>query len=210
MGRVDWSELTRADAIELAVYGTLALYVALALPRLFRGNLARAFGAVVFWLAAFFAAIAGYSYRFELGRVAERVMAVLVPGTAIDTAPGEVTVIRRPDGQFVVNASVGAVRVPFVVDTGASAVVLRAEDALKLKIPLGRLVYDVEVATANGRTLAASIELPSLSVGALTQRGVKALVARPGALHENLLGMSYLGELASFTVADDKLTLRGR
>lgn len=207
---MDWSELTRGDWIELSIYGSLALYVALTLPRLFRGNLGAAFGALLFWVAALFVAVAGYSYRFELGRVAARVMAVLVPGTAVETGVDEVTVIRRPDGQFVVNASVGTVRMPFVVDTGASAVVLRAEDAIKLKIPLGRLVYDVEVATANGRTLAASVELPRLSIGSLVQTDVKALVARPGALHENLLGMSFLSELASFTVADDKLILRGR
>ncbi len=207
---MDWSELTRSEWVDLVFYGALALYVASALPRLFRGSLWTAFAALLFWVAAFGAAVTAYAYRDTLGQVSERVLAVLFPGTTMQTAPNEVTVFRRPDGQFVVNATVGAVRIPFVLDTGASTVVLRAEDAMKLKIPLNRLRFDVEVATANGRTMTAETELPMLSVGDLTQTAVKVLVARQGALHENLLGMSFLNELASFTIAKDKLILRGR
>ena len=207
---VDWSELDPQDWIRILAYGAIATSVAFALPGLFRGRLSAGFAALVFWGTALFVALAGYSYRFELGGVAERVMAVLVPGTVVDSGPREVTVFRRSDGQFTVNAGVGSARVAFTLDTGASSVVLRWEDAARLKIPVKRLAYDVEVATANGRSLAAAVELPSLSIGPLVQRNVKALVARPGALHENLLGMSYLNKLESFTVANDKLVLRGR
>ncbi|MBH0619185.1 TIGR02281 family clan AA aspartic protease [Salmonella enterica] len=137
-------------------------------------------------------------------------MAVLVPGTVVESGPREVTVFRRPDGGFTLDATVGRTRVPFTLDTGASSVVLRAEDAVRLKIPVRSLDYDVEVMTANGRGLAAEVVLPSLTIGPLTQVGVKALVEKPGALHENLLGMSYLNKLESFTVSNDKLVLRGR
>jgi aspartyl protease family protein len=44
----------------------------------------------------------------------------------------------------------------------------------------------------------------------VVEHDVPVLVARPGSLHENLLGMSFLGRLASFSVSDDKLTLKGR
>ena len=43
---------------------------------------------------------------------------------------------------------------------------LRWEDALRLKIPVRQLDYDVEVMTANGRGLAAEVTLPSLTIGA--------------------------------------------
>ena len=208
--RVDWSELTPSDWMALLVYGTLATSVALALPGLFRGRISTGLAALAFWSVTLFAVLAGYAYRFELGTVAERVMAVLIPGTVVETGDKEVTVFRQADGQFVVNASIGVAHVSLVLDTGASSVVVRAEDAMKLKVPMKRLVYDVEVATANGRTLAAETELPSLPIGTLVQTHVKALVARPGALHENLLGMSYLNELSSFTISRDKLILRGR
>ena len=64
--------------------------------------------------------------------------------------------------------------------------------------------------TATGRGLAAEVLLPSLTIGPLTQTNVRALVEKAGALHENLLGMSYLNKLESFTVSNDKLVMRGR
>jgi aspartyl protease family protein len=39
---------------------------------------------------------------------------------------------------------------------------------------------------------------------------VPALVSRPGALRENLLGMTFLDRLASFEVRGDRLILRER
>jgi aspartyl protease family protein len=207
---VDWSELNRADWADLIFYGVLAIYFATMIPKLFRGNFKGAVGALLFWITILFVVLAGYAYRYELRGVADRVLAMLVPGTPVETGYKEVTVIRRADGQFVVNGSVAGRRIPFVLDTGASAVVLRAEDAVKAKIPIDNLIFDVEVSTANGRAMAAEADIPRLSIGSITQRDVKALVARPGTLHENLLGMTFLSGLASFTVADDKLVLRGK
>jgi aspartyl protease family protein len=44
----------------------------------------------------------------------------------------------------------------------------------------------------------------------VTERNVDALVAKPGALRENLLGMSFLERLASYEVREDRLILRQR
>lgn len=207
---MDWEELTRSDWADLVLYGVLGTCLAMMVARLFRGNFTAAVAALAFWMAVLFVAMAGYAYRYELRAVADRVMAMLVPGTAIETAFKEVTVIRRADGQFVVNGAVSDRRMAFVLDTGASTVVLRAEDAAKARIALDRLVFDVQVATANGMARAAETILPRVSIGSITEHDVKALVARPGTLHENLLGMTFLNGLASYTVSNDKLVMRGR
>ncbi len=204
------SDLTDADLFSLLFYGAVALWLALAIPRLFRGRVLAGFLALGFWVGAFCVAVTGYAYRYELNRVAERVVATLVPGTPIDTGAREVTVVRDGSGQFTVRGSVGAARLQFIFDTGASAVVLRAEDAARVGIRTRALTYDVDVSTANGHALTAETALPVLSIGAVTVRDVPVLVARPGALRENLLGMSFLNQLASFSVSDDRLVLRGR
>ena len=207
---MDWSELSPSDWTKIIVYGAFATVFATAVPGMFRGRMVAGVVGLALWAALLFVALAGYAYRFELGTVAERIMAVLVPGTVVESGPKEVTVFRRPDGGFTLDSTVGKTRLAFTLDTGASSVVLRWEDALRLKIPVQRLDYDVEVMTANGRGLAADVTLPSLTIGPLTQRDVRALVEKPGALHENLLGMSFLNKLESFTVSNDKLVLRGR
>jgi aspartyl protease family protein len=66
-----------------------------------------------------------------------------------------------------------------------------------------------EVDTANGRARAAPVTLDRLSVGGITERAVPALIAQPGQLRTNLLGMSFLNRLQSWEVRGDKLILRG-
>jgi len=95
-----------------------------------------------------------------------------------------------------------------LVDTGASTVVLKPADAQKLGIDPERLRYSVPVQTANGTTYAAHVRLRNLTLGPINLTDVDALVAKPGALKENLLGMSFLSRLRSYEFSGDYLTLR--
>ena len=96
-----------------------------------------------------------------------------------------------------------------VLDTGATSVVLTQEAAKAAGLPLDMLSYSVNVDTANGRTRAAPVTLDRIAVGGLIQRAVPALVAPPGHLKSNLLGMTFLNRLASWDVRGDKLRLHG-
>ena len=117
---------------------------------------------------------------------------------------------RRADGSFVVPARVNDRELRFIFDTGATTVVLTAESAGAIGFDPSSLVYVVPVFTANGRNLAAPVTLDRLSVGPITERRVRALVARPGVLRENLLGMTFLERLPSYEVRGNRLILRGR
>jgi aspartyl protease family protein len=99
--------------------------------------------------------------------------------------------------------------VRLIVDTGASTVVLRPEDARNAGIKLSELVYTVPVETANGRAFAAPIRLEKISIGYLTVHKVDALVTRPGALQRSLLGMSFLSRLRSYEFTGNQLVLKG-
>ena len=76
-------------------------------------------------------------------------------------------------------------------------------------LPLELLSYTVQVDTANGRARAASVTLDRLTVGGIVERSVPALVAQPGQLKSNLLGMSFLNRLQSWEVRGDRLVMRG-
>jgi aspartyl protease family protein len=65
------------------------------------------------------------------------------------------------------------------------------------------------VHTANGTTYAAPVRLRSIAIGPLVLENVEALVAKPGTVNENLLGMSFLTRLRSYEFSKDYLTLRG-
>src|SRR5262249_42588461 len=143
----------------------------------------------------------GYSYRYELVEFADQVIGELMPGAVVEGKGGEVIVTRRIDGNFLLRMNANGVTLPFIFDTGASAVVIRAEDAARIGIAMGNLTFSVPIATANGRALAAETEIARLAVGSIVLVHVPALVTKTGALRENLLGMGFLDKLASFSVS---------
>lgn len=162
------------------------------------------------WLAIGLACVVGYAYRDEVRGVSARVMGELSPGSAVTGPGGRITISRRAGGDFRVDAQVNGRAQSFAFDTGASAVVLTAENAEALGLRPAEADYSVRVSTANGTALAAPMLIDTLSIGPITERGVPALIARPGVLRENLLGQSFLSRLPGYEVRGDRLILQGR
>jgi aspartyl protease family protein len=123
------------------------------------------------------------------------------------SAPASVR-IRKMDDGFVAHAEVNGQSFDMLVDSGAATVVLRQSDAEKAGIDIRHLTFDTPLKTANGASYLAAVRLKSVRVGQVTMDDVEALVAKPGTLNENLLGMSFLRRLASYQVAGDFITLR--
>jgi aspartyl protease family protein len=170
----------------------------------------RALGGALAWAALMVALTGLYAYRFEFTDLADRVIAELNPGEAQIGQGGEVIVTQRLGGEFVIPAKVNNVPASFLFDTGASTVVIRAQDARKMGLETAGLDYDVRVTTANGAAMAAETRLDEVAVGPIVLRNVRALIARPGALGENLLGMSFLERLRSYSVERGRLVLKAR
>jgi aspartyl protease family protein len=180
----------------------------------YRGRLGQAVRDLVAWTAMALVLVAGYSYREEILTLGHRVIGELLPPGAVlrseSQVEGEpsVRIRKRSDGHFIVRMQVNEVSLSMLVDTGASTVVLKPADAQRLGIDPERLRYSVPVQTANGTTYAAHVRLRTLTLGPIHLTDVDALVARPGALKENLLGMSFLSRLRSYEFSGDYLTLR--
>ncbi len=194
----------------LVALGALVLMISSWVVQEFRGHWLRGFQAILFWALLTLGLAGLYSYRGELHDVASRLMGDLAPGEPVVGSGGEVSITRRVNGTFVIAGRANDRDVRFIFDTGASTVVLTAEGALALGFAPASLSYVVPVSTANGLTMAAPVTLDTLTVGSITERRVRALVARPGVLRENLLGMTFLERLASYEVRGNRLILRGR
>jgi aspartyl protease family protein len=173
-------------------------------------DIARLATAAMTWAALLIALTGVYAYRFEASDIVERITGEFFPSEPQVGRGGEVIVNRRLSGEFAIAGRVNGARVTFLFDTGASAVVLTADDARRAGVEASRLVFDVPVATANGAAMAAETRLDQIAVGPIVMRNVPALVARRGALDESLLGMSFLERLKSYTVERDRLVLSAR
>ena len=200
--------LTTGGFASLSYRLILLVFLGSAVIVMFRGRLTQAVKAALLWIAIGLALLVGYTYRFELREVVDRVMAEVVPGHVI--AHGRsVEVARAFNGDFDITARINGVRVAMVLDTGASSVVLTRDDAKAAGLPLEVLSYTAIIETANGRTRAAPVRLDRVAVGDLVERSVEALVAQPGQLKTSLLGMSFLNRLQSWEVRGDRLLLHG-
>ena len=117
------------------------------------------------------------------------------------------SISKAADGHYWAEADVGGHEVRFLVDTGASAVALTADDARRLGIEPGGLDYRYRVSTANGEAHAARVNLASIAVAGARVDNVEAFVIDHG-LETSLLGMTYLGRLSAFEATPQALILR--
>jgi aspartyl protease family protein len=200
--------LSTSDFGSLAYKIALLVFLAAAVSTMFRERFVNAVMAALLWVVVGLFLVIGYTYRFELKDVADRVVAEVVPGHVISHGR-TVEVARTGDGDFDISAHINGSRVPMVLDTGASSVVLTHDDAKAAGLPLDLLNYTVSIDTANGRTRAAPVTLDRVAVGGLEERSVDALVVQPGQLRQSLLGMSFLNRLQSWQVSGDRLILKG-
>jgi aspartyl protease family protein len=149
-----------------------------------------------------------YASREELITTLDKTIGNISMGRTVATPGGDVVAARRLDGSFMVAGKVNGREARFVFDTGASTVVLRGEQATALGFNPENLNFSIPVSTANGTAMAASVIIETMSVGPISERNVRALIARPGVLHANLLGMTFLERLRSYEVRGNRLILR--
>lgn len=110
-------------------------------------------------------------------------------------------------GHVETHAGIDGRDMPVLVDTGASAVILRESDARRAGYSFQNADFTVPVNTANGQTHFAAITLREVELGSIRVRNVQALVGRDDELGTNLLGMSFLGRLDSFRFEGRELIL---
>lgn len=193
-----------ADFVRLGAILLLVASGILASPRFKLGRAARD---IAIWTAIIAGLVAVYGFRSELGMIGNRIMGELEPHRAIETQGGELTVRRSPDGHFYVMAEANGQPLRFMVDTGASDVVLSPQDAQRLGFDLTALNFNRMYHTANGTVFGASVQLDRLAVGPVRFRGLTVSV-NGAEMSESLLGLAFLDRLAGYEVCGDTLILR--
>jgi aspartyl protease family protein len=135
------------------------------------------------WALIFLGAIAVAGLWGDVRRAAQP-QAALITGDGIEVPVAD-------DGHFYLNAEVNGSNVLFVVDTGASDIVLSERDARRVGFDPDTLNYFGTAMTANGQVATAPVRLETLKLGERIDEQVPAVV-NSGELDTSLLGMSYL------------------
>lgn len=111
---------------------------------------------------------------------------------------------RERDGLFYVRANVNGRPVRFLIDTGASVVVLSKADARAVGALPSAARYGARMATAGGDRPMAWTRLRSVTVAGHEVRGVTAAVVSGGP-QVSLLGQNLLAKLGAVRIEGDKM-----
>jgi len=201
-------------AVASALAGCLLLY-------LYARGSGRSFGWALRSLAAWVGAgVFVALFLAQRGEIAQW-MATQIPVDSIHvlvvSAPPKPAALPQPDfesvrfladkdGHFRVDAMVNGVPIRFLVDTGASIVVLNQADARHIGLDVDGLAYTASAETANGRVEAAPIVIPEILIGPIRLTDVVGAVDRQTTM-TSLLGMSFLSRLQGYEVSSGELTL---
>ncbi|TPW31287.1 retropepsin-like aspartic protease family protein [Pararhizobium mangrovi] len=164
------------------------------------------------WAVALLALSTAYLYRYDLQSVGARLTAGLIPGMPITrtslNGAAEVVLHTTENGHFETTADVDGHWLHFLIDTGASRIMLSYSDARRIGIDTRSLDFSQAIQTANGKAKAAPITIGTISLGPIRRHDIDASVSAPGTLTQSLLGMNFLGTLTSIRMNRDVLVLR--
>lgn len=157
------------------------------------------------WLLIFGAVLVGYSYRYELNAVVQRVAGDLL-GERGQTVGDTLRIPMAPDGHFWVRARINGKEFRFLIDSGATttAVSTRAAAAAELELDKG---LPVILNTANGMVEAKRARIHRLAMGPILSKDMAAVVS-PAFGDTNVLGMNFLSSLESWRVEGRTLILQ--
>ncbi|MFN4131295.1 MAG: TIGR02281 family clan AA aspartic protease [Paracoccaceae bacterium] len=164
----------------------------------FRGRMGQALRTAAAWGLIVIGLMAGYGLWQDL-------RTDILPQQALIEG-GDIRLPRAADGHYYLTLTINGTPVPFMVDTGASQVVLSLSDAQRLGIDPSRLAFIGEARTANGIVRTARVTLNDVALGPHRDNRLSAVVNQ-GDLDTSLLGMSYLGRYR-IEIAGGEMILR--
>ena len=159
------------------------------------------------WGVIFAALILIYSYRDQFSGLRDRFVAELLPAQGEQTGPASIAFPLEADGHYHVYGQVDGTAVRFLVDSGASDIVLSPSDARMLGMQPEYLNYTMVAETANGQVRGAPVRIQTLKVGPIVMHDVPATV-NEAEMPASLLGMEFLRRLKSWGVQNGRLTFQ--
>jgi aspartyl protease family protein len=165
----------------------------------------------ILWLAAMMAsgtAVLAVPDHPEPARAVTASVAIAraVPDATISLGSKRIVLDRAPDGLFYIHGRVNETRVRFLVDTGATTLILSAPDAARAGLHTDDDAVGGALQTASGRAAMSWARVDTLDVGGTSFAAMPAAVPASG-LKVSLLGQSVLSKLGPITLDGDQMVI---
>jgi aspartyl protease family protein len=194
MGGPDYARLTYLGILIVVIVGSVLMTR--------RGELGKMAKQAGVWLFIFAAMIAAIGMWQDIRKTQP-------PGATLGTGLVEgdkIIIPKQADGHYYLSLEVNGHTLVFLVDTGASQIVLSQQDAKKLGFKDAELNYWMQAQTANGTVHMAPVQLDTITIGAVSAQNIQAVV-NGGELRQSLLGMSYLNLFSNIEIKRDQMIL---
>jgi aspartyl protease family protein len=163
-----------------------------------RSNMGKMAQQAAIWALIFVGVVGAYGLWEDISRDVNPRQALVDGGT--------IAVPRGFDGHYHLTLDINGTPISFVVDTGASQVVLSQRDAARIGLDPAGLEYSRSANTANGMVRTAPVVLEQVALEGITDRNIAAVV-NGGEMDTSLLGMTYLGLYNRIEITNGELVL---
>ncbi|MGR3839589.1 MAG: retropepsin-like aspartic protease family protein [Cognatishimia sp.] len=191
--------MSQFDIMNLVYLVALLVLAAFSLSPMFRANFWKTIQQFMIWALIFVGVVVVVGSW-------DNIRSAALPPQVSYSEDGTIEIPKSYDGHFYVTALVNGAKIDFVVDTGASDLVLSQKDAITAGLDVENLDFYGRAMTANGEVRTAPVRLDSVALGAFDDKNVRARV-NGGDLDISLLGMSYLNRYPTITMTRNQLTL---
>jgi aspartyl protease family protein len=166
----------------------------------------KVFAQLSIWLVITFILIAIYSFRFEFLNLKQRVAGELFPSKISRIGERKLAIKAANDGHFYINILVNGKKIRFMVDTGASDIVLNYSDAQKLGINFKEISSFRRYQTANGFVVNGMINIEEMQLENIKFNNIQVAVSSKD-IGNSLLGMSFLSQFEKYEFYQNNLVL---
>ena len=164
-----------------------------------RDGIGKVLQQAMIWGFLFLGVIAGYGLWNDVQRQT-------MNDQMLQLGDGQISVPRQSDGHYYLTLALNDERIRFVVDTGATDMVLTRADALRVGLELDALHFIGTANTANGTVRTAPVRINTVQLGDITDTNVRASV-NGGEMDGSLLGMGYLEKWGRIEISGGELRL---
>jgi len=161
---------------------------------------------LIIWIGIALVAIIIYALRFNVSDIKDQVTTDLFPSRAINKENRQLAISIAQDNHFYIILKINNKEVKFMIDTGASEVIIDKNLAREIGVDLQNLYYDKIFNTANGQVYGASINFEEVDISGVKFRNISASITESD-LPVPLLGMSFLKKFKKYEFYQDKLIL---
>jgi aspartyl protease family protein len=161
---------------------------------------------IIIWLLIILISLLLYSFRYELYKIKDRLITELFPSKIIKIDDQKIAITSSNDGHFYIDIMINRQLIRFMVDTGASDIVLSLLDAKKVGIDVNNLSSFRQYQTANGLITNGLAEVQEIDLVGIKFYNVSVAV-NSSDMGTSLLGMSFLKRFKKYEFYQNRLVL---